>query len=185
KSYAYEVYVYRAINGNAFNGIEAVTVALTCTSSVVCQVPPTVTIPAGQNAQYFVVEGIGLGSTTVTASAVGYSGNQDLGVTVVTPQLEFRSLSDTTVGGNEEFYLKLTTPGAAYSGSQTAAAPITVNLTSSVPGVATVPPSVVIQAGSTQSPYATMTGVAAGTTTLTASGTGLTPTTSGVIKINP
>ena len=185
KTYYYEVEVYRAVNGTAFNGSEALTVNLSCSSTVICQVPATVTIPAGASSAYFVVEGVGLGSTTVTANAVGYSATQDLAVNVVTPQLNFNGPGNTIVGAQSNFSIYLTTPGASYSGNQTAAAPITVNLTSSAPGVATVPATVVIQTDNTYSDTATLTGVAAGTTTLTASGNSLSTATSGVITINP
>jgi hypothetical protein len=148
-SYSQEVYVYRTVNGTNLNGTSAVTVNLACSSTVICNVPATVTIPAGQYRIYFTVTGAGVGSTTVTASASGYSATQDLSVNVVTPQLNFSGPSNTTVGHMSNFNVHMTTPGAYYSGNQAAASAISVNLTSSAPGVATVPSTTTIPAGST------------------------------------
>ena len=187
-TYSQEVYVYRAVNGTAASGTDALTVNLSCSSVSICKVPATVTIPAGNYYTYFRVEGTGLGNATVTASAVGYnSPPQDLAVNVILPQLNFSGPSNTTVTGKQNVYVYLTTPGATYTGSQTAAKAITVNLTSSAPGVATVPATVTIPIDSTQNSYNTaqLTGVAVGTTTLTASGSGLLSANSNVITINP
>ncbi len=187
-TYYYEVYVYRAVNGTAVSGADALTVNLSCSSVSICKVPATVTIPAGDYTSYFKVEGTGLGNATVTASAVGYnSPPQDLAVNVVSPLLNFSGPSNATVTGKQNFTVYLTTPGAYYSGSQTAVNAITVNLTSSAPGVATVPATVTIPISSSQSNYYTaqLTGVAVGTTTLTASGSGLLSANSNVITINP
>jgi hypothetical protein len=185
KTYLYEVYVYRAVNGTVFSGNEALMVNLTCSSSVICKVPASVTIPAGSASAYFLVEGVGLGNTTVTASGLGYSAPQDLAINVVKPQLNFNEPGNTVVGGKPYFSVALTTPGASYSGSQTASSAIAVNITSSAPGVATVPAIITIPASSTSSNAAQLTGVGTGTTRLTASGSDLQSVTSNVITINP
>jgi hypothetical protein len=188
KNYVSEIYVYRAVSGNQFNGATDVTVNLACSSTAVCNVvPASVTIPAGSYYAYFQVIGVDLGNTTVTASATGYNPPvQDLPVSVVTPQLNFSGPSSTTtVDGQSNFRVYPTVSGASYSSNQTAISPITVNLTSSAPGVATVPSTVTIQVGNTYSDYAALTGVAPGTTTLTASSPGMNSVTSGTITINP
>ena len=185
KTYYYEVYVYRAVNGTSFSGTDALTVNLTCSSTAICQVPASVVIPAGSNSAYFLVEGVGIGNSTVTASAVGYNSVQDLAINVIQPQLNFSGLGGTAVGGKLNFSVYLTSPGANYSGSQAAANQMTVNLTSSSPGVATVPASVQIQTGNTSSDSAQLAGVAAGTTTITASGSGMSSITSGAMTITP
>jgi len=179
-----EVYVYRSVNGTALVGSNPVTVSLACSSEVICTVPATVTIPAGQSSAKFSIRGIGLGSTTITASAVGYSAAQDLDVNVVPPQLNISGPANTSVGGVSNFFVYLSVPGSYHSSSHTTSNPLPVNLTSSAPGVASVPGTITIPAAS-YSVYAPLTGVSAGTTTLTASGSDLSSTTSGVITITP
>ncbi|MDD5411957.1 MAG: hypothetical protein PHF31_11185 [Methylobacter sp.] len=185
-TYLYEVYLSRNVNGTAFAGTDAVTVSLACSSSAICSVPASVTIPSGSSSVNFKITGLEFGNTTVTASAVGYnSPAQDLAVTVVSPQLNFSGPGNTTVGNKTNFSIYLTTPGAIYSSNQTASSTITANTTSSAPGVATVPEILTIALDSTWSNTGQLTGVAAGTTTLTASGSGLQTATSSVITINP
>ncbi|WP_036254779.1 hypothetical protein, partial [Methylobacter sp. BBA5.1] len=186
RTYYQEVKVVRVVNGTAFAGADAVTVNLACSSAVICSVPASVTIPAGSSSAYFKVDGLELGNTTITASAVGYnSPAQDLGVNVVKPALNFSGTGNTIVGGKSNFSVRLTTPGATYSSNQTAISPITVNITSSAPAVATVPETLTIPLNGTTSNTGQLTGVAAGTTTLTASGPDLQTATSSVITVNP
>jgi len=185
KTYYYEVRVRRTVNGTVFNGVEAVTVNLSCSSTAICTVPATVTIPAGGSEVYFYITGVGVGNTTVVANAVGYSATQDLAVSVVQPQLNFSGPGNVRVGAQYGFSLYLTSPGAAYSGSQATAVPFTANLTSSAPGVATVPSTVSFAIGNTSSATVNMTGVGPGTTTLTASGAEMSSATSGVITVSP
>jgi hypothetical protein len=184
-TYYAEVYVARAVNGTNFNGTEALTVNLSCSSSAICAVPASVVIPAGSASVYFTVSGVDLGNTTVTANAVGYSATQDLAVSVIKPQLVFSGPSNPRVGTQANFTLYLSTPGASYSSNQTAISPLTVNLTSSTPGVATVPVAATIATGSSGTNTTALTGVGVGTTTLTASGTDLSGATSPVITVNP
>jgi hypothetical protein len=179
------VRVNRSINGSTFNGNASVTVNLSCTSTVICSVPASVVIPAGQAYATFKVSGKEIGSTTITANAAGYEAVQDLPVNVITPKLVLSGPGNTRVGSQSSVSVHLSVPGANYSGNQTAISPITVSLTSSSPGVATVPATLTIAAGSTSSPSGKLTGVAPGTTTVTASGTGLESVTSGVITISP
>ncbi|HHV48523.1 MAG TPA: hypothetical protein GXX56_06095, partial [Rhodocyclaceae bacterium] len=184
-TYISEVYVERVANGQSFAGAEALTVNLACSSTAICRVPASVTIPAGSASVYFTVEGVGLGNTTIVANAVGYSLVQELPVSVVVPELYFSGPGNTSVGGRPGFYIYLYVPSANYSSHQTATSDFTVNLTSSAPDVATVPASVVIRSGQNHADMATLTGVGAGKTTITASGSGLSSATSSVITVNP
>jgi hypothetical protein len=183
--YSQEVYVYRAANGTASAGGEPLTVNLTCNSTAICNVPASVTIPANQYYVYFLASGVGLGSTTITASAPGFIAPQDLPVTVIAPQISLSGPSNTRVSGTSGVTVYLTVPGANYPSNVSTTAPITVNLTSSAPGVATVTPTVTVPTGYYWSNTGTLTGVSAGTTTVTASGPGVQSATSGVITISP
>jgi len=184
KTYVSEVHVYRAVNGIEFNGVEPLSVNLACSSTAICTVPATVTIPANSYYVRFYVTGVGLGNTTITASAIGHNSVQDLDVSVITPQLNFSGLSGTRIGTTSNFPVYLTTPGATYSSNQTAVAALQVNLTSSAPEVATVTAAVTIPADGTYSNNAALTGASAGTTTITASGAGLS-TVSSAVTITP
>jgi hypothetical protein len=183
--YSQEVYVYRAANGTASAGSDPLTVNLTCNSTAICKVPASVTIPANQSYVYFLASGVGLGTTTITASAPGFNAPQDLPVTVIAPQISLSGPSNTRVAGTSGVTVYLNVPGAYYSGNASTTAPVTVNLTSSAPGVATVTPTVTVPTGYYWSSSGTLTGVSAGTTTVTASGSGLQSATSGVITISP
>jgi hypothetical protein len=184
--YLYEVYVYRTLNGAYYSGPDALTVTLACTTTAVCTVPVSVTIPANSASAYFQVTGVGVGSTTVTASATGYSSIQDLNVSVVTPVLQFSGLATSLrIGNVAPFQLQTYVPGAVYANSQGVVSEITINLTSAVPGVASVTPSVTITAGQTTSGPAQLTGVGVGTTNITASALDFNPATSPAVTVSP
>ena len=186
KTYVAELSIQRSVNGQSFNGTQAVTVSLACSSTSICKVAPTVTIPAGQASASVIVEGVALGNTTISASAVGYTAAQDVAVNVVTPQLNFSGLtSQLGAGTQSSFRVYVSTPGSPFSNNQTAAQPIAVSLTSSAPGVATLPASVTIQTGDTISAFVNLSGVAAGTTTVTASNPGMATATSGLVTVTP
>lgn len=184
-TYQSEVYVYRAADNAEFLGSAAVTINLACTSTAICSVPPTVVIEAGKSRAAFKVTGTSIGSTTITATAVGYSAPQDIAVSVIAPSMVLSTPGTVAVGakGGVSFYF--TTPGADYSSSQTADKDIVVNLTSSAPGVATVPASLTVKMGNNGSETDYLTGVSAGTTTVTASGSDINSVTSGVITVSP
>ncbi len=184
-TYLYSLAVQRAVNGTAFNGVEALTVHLACSAPSICSVPATVTIPAGQSTAYFQITGVGVGDTTVTATAVGYTTATDLSIRTVEPQLVFSGPSNTTVGGQSNFYVYLTVTGSSYPNNQSAVDPMTVTFTSSAPGVATVPATGTIAAGSNNTSTLKLTGLAAGSTSVTASGTGMLSATSGVVTVAP
>ena len=185
-NYYYEFYVYRSAGGNSFSGNAAVTVNLSCSSTAICKVPASVVIPAGQANTYVQASGVGVGTTTITASAIGYNTSPDLAVTTVTPLLQFSGMpTSVAVKSQPTFSVYAYVPGASYSTSQTLVAPVTLNLTSSAPGAATVTPALSLNAGSTYSTSGTVTGVAAGTTTVTVSAPGFISATSGAITITP
>jgi hypothetical protein len=186
ESYSNDVYVYRTLNGANYSPSTALTVNLSCASSAICTTPATVTIPANSYYAYFKVAGQGYGSTVTQATASGYLGNSNLGITVVAPEIRFNSLISTiNVGGTDAFQARTFVTAAPNQYNQTPIANTTINLTSASPGAATVTPSVVISAGGTLSNNATLTGVAAGTTSVTASGTDYVPFQSGTITVNP
>ena len=125
-------------------------------------VPASVTILASQTSATFQVTGVGVGSATITGTLPA-----DLGSGTASAQV--------TVTGIPTFQL---TPGTlsigvGATGSLTATlgasqpAAVTVALSSSATGVATVPASVSVAAGSTTATFQ-VTGVAAGDATITA-----------------
>jgi hypothetical protein len=182
KTYQYELQIQRVSGTTSFNGTEPVTINLACTSTAICRVPATVTIAAGQSSAYFQVEGVDIGSTTITAWATGYTSAPDLPITVVTPTLNFSNLANVTVGQNRSVSVYACVSNTGYSCSHTAISPLTIDLVSSAPGVATVPATATISAGATYSNNFNVTGVSAGQTTITASGAGL-QSTSGTISV--
>ena len=185
RTYISEVYVYRAVNGTGFNGTAAVTVNLSCSSTAICMVPATVTIPANQDSVNFQVAGMGVGTTTITATAIGYNPVQDLNVTVVQPMLRLNSFVTTrAVGQTDAFSIGTTVSGATYASDQSAVAPIVINLTSSSPDIGTATTPVAIAAGSVLSGNSTFTATSAGTTTVTASSTGF-QSVSGTVTVSP
>jgi len=185
RNYQFEVYVYRAVSGSSYSSPQPLTVNLVCNSTAVCTVPATVTIPANDTGAYFVVTGIGLGSTTITATAPGYNSVQDANVNVVVPNLRFDTIpSSIARGANGTMRVGVSTPGADNPNNQTVVVPLTISVTSSAPDVATVPATVTVAAGATNSPNAQIAGVAAGTTTITASSPDFNPTSTNV-TVNP
>jgi hypothetical protein len=140
-SYSQEVYVYRTVNGTNLNGTSALTVNLTSSDASKANVPATVTIPAGQYRTYFKVRGVDLTNgvpVTIDATAAGYTAPATkLAVNVVNPTLTINGLNGnrSTESGRDDFYISLSTPGAYYSGSQTAAVdlPIAVSIVGDAP----------------------------------------------------
>jgi hypothetical protein len=185
-SYDYDVYVYRTLNGANYSPATALTVNLSCASSAICTTPTTVTIPANSYYGYFKVAAQGYGSSVTQATANGYLGNSNLGITVVSPEIRFINLTSAlSVGGTNLFQTRTYVTGAPNPYNQTTLANTTINLTSASPGAATVTPSVVISAGGTISGNASLTAVAVGTSSVTASGTDYVPFQSGTITVNP
>jgi len=185
RTYVSEVAVLRSVGGQQLFGAAPLTVNLSCSSTAICSVPATVTIPANADRVTFLLTGLDIGTTTVTATAVGYNSIQDLNVNVIEPTLVVSGLVSTrAVGQTDAFNIQMTTPGANWAGNQTAVDAIVINLTSSAPDVGTVPSTVTIAAGATDSPNATFTATGAGTTTVTASHPGFKPG-SGSVTVTP
>jgi trimeric autotransporter adhesin len=113
------------------------------------------------------VTGGNLGSATITATASGFAPASTL-VTVSSGAALSLSPGNLTIAGTATQNLTLTLPAPAPPGGQT------VNLSSSNPGVATVPASVTVNQSATTASVP-VTGVAPGSTTITASAAGFTP----------
>ncbi len=143
--------------------VGGVTVTLVSGDSSVLGVSPTVFIAHGATtaATPAQVNGIKFGSTTVTASAGGYTG--DSRTVKVAGTLSF-SPQAVTVGAAEEQSISLILSAPA------PASGLSIILESSNTAVATVPPSVVINSNTT-SASVLLRGVALGSTTITASTT--------------
>lgn len=140
-----------------------VTVSLTSSGSSV-SVTPSVFVPGGavMPASQPQVTGVSFGNANITATAPGYtSAVQNV---VVGSGLTFAP-SSLNISGATTNNLQLTLSNPAPAGG------LTVNLTSSNPAVATVPSSVTI-AENTTTANVVVTGVAAGSTTITASAAG-------------
>jgi hypothetical protein len=131
------------------------------------------------------LSGIDSGSTTLNASAPGYSSANALAVDVVQPQLRFDRLGNTAVGVSTDFYLNLVVPGATYPTLQTAVMPVSVSLQSSANTVASVPAQITIPAGTNTSAAVPLTGLAVGSTTITASSPDLVPAVSASVTVAP
>ncbi|WP_312411716.1 hypothetical protein [Comamonas sp.] len=130
-SYAWdEIYVERLINGVANNSTEPLTVNMRCADQSLCETPQTVTIPAGQSTVYFSVTGIELGSTYLEATADGTSAAEPFPVDVITPSLDIVNLDSerTTSSDKDEFFVRITVPGARNMFYQFPKIPLVVNL---------------------------------------------------------
>ena len=162
-----------------------VTVTLKSSNTSIATVPATVTIPAGSSspATNPNVTGVNLGQATLTASAANYTATTQ--PIQVTATLTAFTPSTATIYGTGTQTYSLTLSGTAPTGG------VTVNLNSNTPGVATVPATVTIPAGSKTATFVA-TGVAAGQTTITAGSTyiptvsaTLTDANPGTISIDP
>lgn len=158
-----------------FGTVEAanadLSINLSCAVSSICQVPATVTLPAGQTEVVVPISGVEFGSTRLAASAPGYAmgAQPDVDVRVVRPRLSLGGVpSFLRVGQSAAVVASVDVPGSS-EGYQPAIAPISVTLSSSVPGVASITPVVVIPGGSDTSGEATLLGLAPGQTTVTPS----------------
>jgi len=183
RSYGNELRVQRLINGSAANGADAVTVSLRCVSEAVCTVPATVTIPAGQSQAAVPVTGVDAGSTQIEASAAGFGPGAVTVETIIARLVISNAPAALPAGGTRHIYAGATVPGAAWPDSQYPATDQTLRFTSAVPSAGTVTGSVLWNAGSSQSRAATLTGVAAGSTTITVSAPGFAPATSAAIQV--
>jgi len=154
-----------------------VTVTLTSGDSAIATITGTVNIAAGATtpATQPQVTGVGLGSVSITATAPSYSPGTQTVQVIVSPAFTPNTL---TITGTSTQNLTLTLPAPA------PASGVTVNLSSSNTGVATVPASVQFAGGAT-SVSVPVTGVAPGTTTITASGSNISQATASVTVAAP
>ncbi len=151
-------------------------VTITLTSSggpgTVTFSPPTVTIPTGATTPPTqpTITGGTVGTVTVTASAPGYASDVEPVTVSITLTL---NPNGVTVLTSATVSLTLTASETAGSGG------LVVPLSTNPTGIASVPASITIPSGSSKT-QVTVTGVAAGTTTLTAGGTGFINATASV-----
>ena len=149
---------------NAPTGGVTINLASSDTSKVTVS-PASVFIAAGAttSATQVLVTGVSLStpSATITGSAAGYTSGS--GTVTVTAQLSFGTAPtiDIACGPPQPGSLTLTLSGAAPAGG------LTVSLSSSATGVATVPATVIIPAGAT-SVTVPVSGLSIGSTTITA-----------------
>ena len=182
------IMVYRAV-GPYFDfeaPASALVITPSCEASSICSVPSTITIAAGEISQALPITGTALGGTRVTVSALGYSteAHGDIPVSVVKPELSLVNVPEfMTAGGTDLFQVQVQVP-ASNDQNQTAASAISLSLTSAVPSVAMVTSTVAIPSGAVISGVAELSAIAAGFTTITASGVNLQPVTSQTIAVS-
>ena len=149
----------------------AVTITLASDSANATVSPSSVTIAAGATTPATApqVTGLAAGSpaANITASATGYA--PGTGAVNVTASINFTGPLALTPGATGNLTLNL-------AGGQAPPAGLTVNLTSSATGVATVPATASFAAGAT-STTVTVSGVGGGSATITASAPGIAPAT--------
>ncbi len=136
------------------------TVTLSSGNTSTATVTSTVTIAAGAITPVTQpqVKGVNVGSANITATAPGYiAATQPISVTAA---VNFNPAT-VSVAATASINATLTLSAAAPTGG------VTVNLASNNTGVATVPATVTFAAGATSTTFA-VTGVAAGSTTITA-----------------
>ena len=153
-----------------------VTVNLTTLNPAVATTTSSVVIAAGQTSGTGTLTGVANGQTTLVASATGYATTSTLAVVEV---ITIGFTPSSTVG------VPATRSDSSTSILLSAAAPpggLVVNLASNNTGFATVlPASVIVPAGQLTSPAFTVTGVAQGSTTISASASGA---TGGTLNVN-
>lgn len=158
------------------------TVQLSCANSVLCATDASVEIPADAFGAQIRLEGLGVGTTMLTASAAGFPAIDPLPVQVVKPQVYVVPVATTVAKGQTlAFRAEIDVPGSIWT--QLPKQAITVNLASEVPAVGSVPASTTIPAGEPMSPALQMQALRAGTTALTGSGTNLEAGTSPTITV--
>jgi hypothetical protein len=145
------------------------TIDFASTNTAVATVTPSVFVPAGAlipaaNPQ---VTGVAIGSAQITASAAGFAPD-----TVAVSVTVTSSLSPTSISLNAT----RTTTATINLSAAAPAGGITFNLSSSNTGVATVPATATVLQGQLSATF-TVTGVAAGSSTLTVASSGITTIT--------
>ncbi|HTA45738.1 MAG TPA: hypothetical protein VK789_24995 [Bryobacteraceae bacterium] len=157
--------------------VTALTVDLNSSNPAVAKVPATVSFPAGGTSVPVPVTGVVAGSVTITASAANIP-DTTAGVTIThaaSGSIVLPTSVSVTQGQTANLPVSLVTP--APSGG------VTVTLVSSAPAIGTVSPStILVPQGMTTALgiMPTVTGVSAGSTTITASAPGYTMAASSV-----
>jgi trimeric autotransporter adhesin len=154
-----------------------VTVTLVSSDPSKVTVSPTVSIAAGQTtpASPAQVTGVDFGTTTITASAPGYTGGN--GSVQVTASLTY-SPTSLTISGTATQAFTLTLSDPAPGGG------LTVNVSSSNTAVATVPATVTFAAGATTASLP-VTGVAPGTAVIHAGASPNVPDATANVTVTP
>ncbi|MGA2600863.1 MAG: PKD domain-containing protein, partial [Bryobacteraceae bacterium] len=153
------------------------TVTLSSSNTSTASVTSTVTIAAGATTPVTQpqVKGVNVGSANITATAPGYiAATQPVSVTAA---VTFNPTA-VSVAATASMNSTLTLSAAAPTGG------VTVNLTSNNTGVATVPATVTFAAGATSTTFA-VTGVAAGSTTITAGSSPNIPNATLTLTVTP
>jgi trimeric autotransporter adhesin len=155
------------------------TISVTSGSSAIATAGATVTVAAGASAANVNVTGVAVGNTTLTAAAPGYDAGTG-NVVVDSIALDFQPTGNQTIAQGLTQALSVRISKAAPAGG------VSVDLAVADMTKATIAPTTVtIPAGQTASSVTpTLTGVAPGATTLTATSPGLTPKTINVTVTN-
>ena len=153
-----------------------VTVTLTSSNSSATVTPSSVTIAAGQMTPTTQpnVTGVNFPAATISATAAGYASSS---VPVLVNTTAALSPTSATIIGTNTSTFTITLGASAPAGG------VTITLNSSNPSAATVPASVTIATG-TSATFA-VTGVAPGTTTITASATPNIGSVTANVTVNP
>ena len=153
----------------------ATTVSLSSSASGIASVPASMTVPAGQTSTIIAVSANTPGTAVITASLNGTSATSTITVTPNLPTIVSLVPSTTSINLGSTATLTVT-----ISAVQSSATPIQVTATPT--GLVTVPATVTVPAGQTSAPF-TVTGLAVGTATITASLNGTTKTAT--VQVQP
>jgi hypothetical protein len=148
-------------------------VALSSSNPAIASVPASVTVPSVGFTGSFAIATHPVSVSTGVVITASYNGNTRTGTVTVTPPapdpppaiLQSLAVSPASVQGGSA------AQGIISLSSSAPAAGATVSLSSSNPGVATVPGSVTVSAGSSSATFAVSTGAVGTSTPLTISGT--------------
>ena len=204
KNYSYEVYVYRKTGSSNYSPNQALIVNLASSDATKASVPATVTIPAGEAYAYFQVTGVDLTKetpVTIDATAAGYtSPATKLVVNTVAPVFNISEVDTnrSPASARDNIRIYVTTPDSAYSGYQTAAGDLLIDLTivnADPTGIVdgfynaetagTAVTKVLLRKDNNYSDYAYVgTPTTAGSYQIQASATGVATATSGVVTVS-
>lgn len=162
------------------NATVATAVTLSTSNPAVAGVPSSVTIAKGSNvANFTVTTAAVLANTNVLITGKDAAGTNSFTITVTPAQLNLISLtmSPSTVNGGFNSTGTLTTSGAVPANG------VNVALTSSSPGAAQVPSSVLVKHGSTVNTFVATTAVTKTDTTVTITATYNGKTTHGTLLV--